>query len=141
MNFNSHSLQRLRELGRNLPKPLPKPNKETQIEHNKTQTIHPVETENNPEELFKQLLEISPDGNIPSHLIDRLKQAELNNSRQSIDNRENKEKTSNYNKQNSQKKSKRSKDFLNKSNTIPDKCKDEESLYINFKQLLLEDED
>ena len=78
MTFDSYSLERLRELARKLPKPLPIPNnkKEDSNQSTKKQKLHPLETENNPEKLFKEIVQASPDGNIPSHLIKRLKEVE-----------------------------------------------------------------
>ena len=75
MTFDSHSLERLKELGRKLPKELSKP----QSNELKNQKLHPVETETNPEQFFRELMEISPDGNVPPHLLERLKKLESNN--------------------------------------------------------------
>jgi hypothetical protein len=35
-----------------------------------------VETEQNPEQLFRELMQVSPDGTVPEHLMQRLKEAE-----------------------------------------------------------------
>ena len=80
MTFDSHSLERLKELGRKLPKEISKPQSngsKTQKEEKK-QKLHPVEIETNPEQLFRELMEISPDGNVPPHLLERLKKLESN---------------------------------------------------------------
>ena len=80
MTFDSHSLERLKELGRRLPKEISKP-QSNELNHQnklKKQNLHPVETETNPEQLFRELMEISPDGNVPPHLIERLKKIESN---------------------------------------------------------------
>ena len=37
---------------------------------------HPVETEKDPEELFRELMKASQDGTVPEHLMARLKQLE-----------------------------------------------------------------
>jgi len=81
MTFDSHSLERLKELGRKLPKELSKPqsNELKNQKEEKNQKLHPVETETNPEQLFRELMEISPDGNVPPHLLERLKKLESNN--------------------------------------------------------------
>ena len=81
MTFDSHSLERLKELGRKLPKEISKPqsNKLKNLKETKNQKLHPVETETNPEQLFRELMEISPDGNVPPHLLERLKKLESNN--------------------------------------------------------------
>ena len=76
MTFDSHSLERLKELGRKLPKEISKSQSNGSKEAKKQQ-LHPVEIETNPEQLFRELMEISPDGNVPPHLLERLKQIEL----------------------------------------------------------------
>ena len=85
MTFDSHSLERLKELGRRLPKELSKPqsNELKNQKEKKNQKLHPVETETNPEQLFRELMEISPDGSVPPHLLDRLKILESNNVKNS----------------------------------------------------------
>ena len=80
MTFDSHSIQRLKELGRKLPKEISKSQSselKNQIE-TKKQKLHPVETETDPEQLFRELMEISPDGNVPPHLLERLRELESN---------------------------------------------------------------
>ena len=81
MSFDSHSIERLKELGRKLPKEIskPQPTKATKSKEIKNQNLHPVEIETNPEQLFRELIEISPDGNVPPHLLERLKTLESKN--------------------------------------------------------------
>ena len=81
MTFDSHSLERLKELGRKLPKEISKPQSNELKNQNETskQKSHRVEIETNPEQLFRELMEISPDGNVPPHLLERLKKLESNN--------------------------------------------------------------
>ena len=81
MTFDSHSLERLKELGRKLPKEISKPhsNEFKNQKETKKQKLHPVEIEKNPEQLFRELMEISPDGHVPPHLLERLKELETNN--------------------------------------------------------------
>ena len=81
MTFDSHSLERLKELGRKLPKEISKPqsNELKNLKGTQNQKLHPVETETNPEQLFRELMEISSDGNVPAHLLERLKKLESNN--------------------------------------------------------------
>ncbi len=81
MTFDSHSLERLQELGRKLPKEISKPQSNESINQKsiKNQKLHPVEVETNPEQLFRELMEISQDGNVPPHLLERLKKLESNN--------------------------------------------------------------
>ena len=80
MTFDSHSLERLKELGRKLPKEISKPqsNELKNLKETKNQKLHPVEIETNPEQLFRELMEISRDGNVRTHLLERLKKLEKN---------------------------------------------------------------
>ena len=74
MSFDPRSLERLRELGRQLPKPVAEPAKP--ITPKARQVRHKVETEENPEALFRELMQVSEDGTVPTHLMERLKQLE-----------------------------------------------------------------
>jgi len=79
MSFDAHSLERLRQLGRSLPQPLPQPQAPGQpnsADPPARTRRHRVETETNPEALFRELMQVSPDGSVPPHLMDRLRQAE-----------------------------------------------------------------
>jgi hypothetical protein len=73
MSFDPRSLERLRQLGRSLPQPLPEPPSRP---GRPEPPRHPVETEQNPEQLFRELMQASADGNVPAHLLDRLQQLE-----------------------------------------------------------------
>ena len=119
MSFDPHSLERLKKLGRQLPKEIKqKQTSTTQKYKQRTdQKLHPVEIEENPQQLFRELMEISPDGNVPEHLLERLRALESKNVLPSNDN-----------------------DLENPNN--PDKLSINESLnlYTAFQQLLLEDE-
>ena len=119
MTFDSHSLERLKELGRKLPKEISKSAQNESINQNDTkkQKLHPVEVETNPEQLFRELMEISQDGNVPPHLLERLKEIELINVKSSS--------TINKN--------------INK-NYQDSAIEDSHRLYTQFKQFLLEDE-
>jgi hypothetical protein len=75
MSFDPRSLERLRELGRNLPQPLPKP-EAPPAPPKASEQRHKVETETNPEALFRELMQASPDGTVPPHLMARLKELE-----------------------------------------------------------------
>ena len=75
MSFDPRSLERLRELGRQLPERLPQP-EQPPAPPKASQVRHRVETEKNPEELFRELMKASQDGTVPEHLMDRLKQLE-----------------------------------------------------------------
>ncbi|MEY4298550.1 MAG: hypothetical protein RLZZ423_1729 [Cyanobacteriota bacterium] len=82
MSFDARSLERLQQLGRSLPQPLPKPEPPPQAQAAASQKRHPVETETDPQALFRELMQVSPDGSVPPHLLDRLRQAEAEQQRQ-----------------------------------------------------------
>lgn len=77
MAFDPRSLERLKELGRRLPQPLPKPEPAAPAAATPaSERRHRVETETDPEALFHELMQVSPDGTVPPHLLERLRQAE-----------------------------------------------------------------
>ena len=76
MSFDAHSRERLEALGRTLPQPLPLPQSAAGSSPRATEKRHRVEVEENPEALFRELMQVSPDGSVPPHLLDRLKQLE-----------------------------------------------------------------
>jgi hypothetical protein len=82
MSFDARSLERLQQLGRSLPKPLPKPEPPAPATTPASQKRHRVETETDPEALFRELMQVSPDGSVPPHLLDRLRQAEAGRRQQ-----------------------------------------------------------
>ncbi|AAP99806.1 MULTISPECIES: hypothetical protein [Prochlorococcus] len=127
MSFDSHSLERLRELGRKLPKSLPTPSKPNQAP---SSNLHPIETESNPKKLFEELIKASPDGKIPSHLIDRLKEAEYFDL----------EKQS-HNKKHTLLESSSQSSSKNKTKSEAKYDNENNDMYISFKRLLLEEED
>ncbi len=128
MTFDSHSLERLRELGRKLPKSIPQSNKNSNSEKTTTRNLHPIETEDDPKKLFQELMKVSVDGNIPSHLMERLKKAESKELKKSA--LKNKNVNSEYIKE--------SMPNFQKNLQSADQYDD---LYISFKQLLLEEDD
>jgi hypothetical protein len=77
MAFDPRSLERLKELGRRLPQPLPVPAPPPAAAAvPASERRHRVETETDPEALFHELMQVSPDGTVPPHLLQRLRQAE-----------------------------------------------------------------
>lgn len=76
MSFDPRSLERLKELGRTLPQALPAPEAKPASTPKASERRHKVETEQNPEQLFRELMQVSPDGTVPEHLMQRLKEAE-----------------------------------------------------------------
>ena len=84
MSFDARSRERLEALGRTLPEklPPPPPRSASGVEpapgRSPAAPRHRVETEENPEDLFRALIQASPDGSVPSHLLDRLRSLEAN---------------------------------------------------------------
>ncbi|KEF43410.1 MAG: hypothetical protein ER33_01310 [Cyanobium sp. CACIAM 14] len=82
MSFDARSRERLEALGRQLPKKLPLPTPpavpagDAAPAGRAAERRHRVETEQDPERLFHELMDVSPDGTVPSHLLDRLRQLE-----------------------------------------------------------------
>lgn len=76
MSFDAHSRERLAALGRSLPQPLPTPEPPQRPESTAAGKRHRVEVEENPEELFRELMQVSPDGTVPPHLLERLRELE-----------------------------------------------------------------
>jgi hypothetical protein len=76
MSFDPRSLERLKQLGRTLPQALPAPEAKPAPTPKASERRHKVETEQNPEQLFRELMQVSPDGTVPEHLLQRLKEAE-----------------------------------------------------------------
>ncbi|WP_315859676.1 hypothetical protein [Cyanobium sp. ATX 6E8] len=74
MSFDARSRERLEALGRSLPKPLPTPTPPQQGTPKATDKRHRVEVEENPEALFRELMQVSPDGTVPPHLMERLRE-------------------------------------------------------------------
>ena len=122
MSFDSHSLERLKQLGRELPQPIQPPAAKADP---KPERKHRIETEEDPQELFRQLMQVSPDGTVPDHLLERLKS--LERDRPVITDPQ---LSSQLQQQSKSSKSKSSK-----------KVDDDDALYTAFQQLLLEEED
>ena len=136
MSFDSRSRDRLRQLGRQLPQPLPAP------EQPKTpkarQVRHKVETEQNPEALFRELMQVSEDGTVPEHLLSRLKQLEAQRKPIQPANSSGMDQLPSLD-QPAQAKSKGKTTRPNRPKVSPGS--EEESLYVAFGQMLLEDDE
>ena len=119
MSFDSHSIERLKEIGRKLTKEISKsePVKTKALHQSKRKKLHPVELETNPNQLFQKLMEISPDGNVPSHLIEKLRKLESSNIKSS----------STY-------------ETVKSEKSQESASNESLKLYTEFKQLLLEDD-
>jgi hypothetical protein len=76
MSFDARSRERLEALGRQLPKPLPLP-EPARSQARSDAPRHAVELEQDPEQLFRELMAASADGNVPPHLLERLRELEV----------------------------------------------------------------
>ena len=130
MVFDSRSLDRLKQLRREMPK-------DTQGELNRNpnnkpitkSTLHKVETTNDPSDLFHSIMDISPDGNVPSHMVSRLKDLETNDFSSTQHNLT--DKSSNIKQAKTNSRSYRTKVEANT---------EQDDLYISFNSLLLEED-
>ena len=129
MALNSDNIERLRKLRRTLPKTLPSSNSKKKPNTSVNPSLHPIETEENPQKLFKELIKASPDGEIPPHLIERLKKTEsLALEREAHSKNNTNSRASTHEKSNQQN------DFSNNSSQQTN------DLYVSFKRLLLEED-
>lgn len=79
MAFDARSRERLEQLGRQLPQPLPRPDAGSAPATPPTGQSgrsHRLETETDPQALFRELMQASPDGTVPPHLLQRLRELE-----------------------------------------------------------------
>ena len=87
MSFDARSKERLEALGRTLPKKLPLPDAAKGPPGPLPQAAaiggkqgegarHSLEREEDPAELFRVLMQTSPDGTVPPHLLERLRELE-----------------------------------------------------------------
>ena len=140
MSFDPRSLERLKELGRSLPEPIAPPQQTTNRPLKATEKRHRIETEDNPERLFQELMKASSDGTVPEHLMARLKDAERHAATQ------NKANATVQTPPSSQTLSRQPLRGGQGKTTRPSRPKvaagsEEESLYVAFGQLLLEDDE
>ena len=140
MSFDPRSLERLKELGRSLPEPIAPPQQPTDRPLKATEKRHRIETEDNPERLFQELMKASSDGTVPEHLMARLKDAERHVAIQ------NKAKAKPQTLPSSQTLSRQPLRGGQGKTTRPTRPNvaagsEEESLYVAFGQLLLEDDE
>ncbi len=141
MCFDPRSLERLKELGRSMPEPIAPPQQNSDRPVKATEKRHRIETEDNPQLLFQELMKASSDGTVPDHLMARLKDAERHVA------------TQNKAKAKAQQIAPSSQTLSRQplrggqgKTTIPSRPKvaagsEEESLYVAFGQLLLEDDE
>ena len=140
MSFDPRSLERLKELVRSLPEPIAPPQSNPDRPVKATEKRHRIETEDNPERLFQELMKASSDGTVPEHLMARLKEAERHIASQ------NKAKAKAQVPPSSQTLSRQPLRGGQGKTTRPSRPdvaagSEEESLYVAFGQLLLEDDE
>ncbi|MFN4865378.1 MAG: hypothetical protein ACK5GZ_03500 [Cyanobium sp.] len=140
MAFDPRSLERLRELGRSLPQPLPnrEPTPPPSARARAAEPRHTVETETDPEQLVRELMQASADGTVPPHLLERLRQVE-GQRRQRPTAASASGSGSPADPQPDQPKSRRRDTAIGRPN--PKLAADHGDLYTAFQQLLLEDEE
>ena len=144
MSFDPRSMERLRQLGRQLPEPLAKPEAPTGGSSKPTRKLHRVETEDDPQALFHELMKVSADGTVPEHLMTRLKQAEAK-AEQELK-RPSREATPRPDSSTSPLPSPPGRQAGKGKNTQPRRPQvvpgsEEESMYVAFGQLFLEDDE
>ncbi|MEB3333690.1 MAG: hypothetical protein VKP70_01750 [Cyanobacteriota bacterium] len=87
MSFDARSKERLAALGRTLPQKLPppeppatpkgaEPTRPLPRQGPADSARHHLEREQDPAALFRALMQASPDGSVPPHLLDRLRELE-----------------------------------------------------------------
>ena len=141
MSFDPRSLERLRELGRQLPQKLPDPagNADATTTPKTGPKRHRVETEQDPDALFRELMTVSEDGTVPEHLMARLKQLEARRQPPQTNPLESPIRSSELPPPPSGSSSKGKTTRPRRPSVTPGS--EEESLYVAFGQLLLEDDE
>ena len=143
MSFDPRSLERLRELGRQLPQKLPDPaESSTNSPHTSPKASpkrHRVETEQDPDALFRELMTVSEDGTVPEHLMARLKQLEARRQPPASNPLESPISSSELPPPPSGSSGKGKTTRPRRPSVTPGS--EEESLYVAFGQLLLEDDE
>lgn len=79
MGLDARSRERLEQLSRQLPQPLPQPEPGApppKASSGRAGRSHRLETETDPQALFRELMQASPDGTVPPHLLQRLRELE-----------------------------------------------------------------
>ena len=141
MSFDPRSLERLRELGRQLPQKLPDPagNADATTMPKTGPKRHRVETEQDPDALFQELMTVSKDGTVPEHLMARLKQLEARRQPPQTNPLESPIRSSELPPPPSGRSGKGKTTRPRRPSVTPGS--EEESLYVAFGQLLLEDDE
>ena len=148
MSFDPRSLERLRQLGRELPQALPTPENETRRSDKVSRPRHRVETEQDPKALFHELMQVSDDGTVPEHLMARLRDAEQReeNERRLTGNAQSQSSTAEDSAAAKSANSSAVRSTGKGKNTRPQRRavapgSEEDSLYVAFGQMFLEEQD
>mgnify|MGYP001254891499 CR=1 FL=1 len=123
MSFDQRNLKRLENLSRQLPQPIENPKTSKKNKNTSENHSHIIETETNPQSLFHELIQASTDGRVPPHLLNRLKEIETIQVSSSSSNIQKNQATN-----------------LRKKVKSTSSLK-EESLYIAFREQLIEDDE
>ncbi len=76
MALDSKNLEKLSSYSEKISKNSSKPNNSLKKKNNDKTKLHPIETEKDPIKLFQELIKASRSGEVPDHLIKRLKELE-----------------------------------------------------------------
>ena len=125
MTLDNRNLNKLNEFKKQVDQSYAKPDVSAKESKSFKTKLHPIEIEEDPKKLFKELINASPNGEIPDHLIKRLRQLEGKHRQESL-----KTDANVSNKENLSSK--------NKISSLKDTSQEE--LYTAFKMLLLEED-
>ena len=147
MSFDARSRERLEALGRQLPSKLPAPPPPTPTADDPApggravDRRHPVETEQDPQKLFRGLMDVSADGSVPPHLLERLRQLEAPPTSSSATSGSASGDLTGNAQRPSTAPRRRAQTNRNGGSSRPSAGDPEQDLYTAFQQLLLEDGD
>lgn len=147
MSFDARSRERLEALGRQLPSKLPAPPPPTPTAGDPAPGAravdrrHPVETEQDPQKLFRGLMDVSADGSVPPHLLERLRQLEAPPTSSSPTSGSASGDLTGNAQRPSTAPRRRTQTTRNGGSSRPSAGDPEQDLYTAFQQLLLEDGD
>ncbi len=123
MSFNSKNLKKLGQFKEMISNSDSVSKESANKGKRNSSRLHPIETEEDPQKLFKELIKASPNGEVPNHLLKRLQELEERQLRKTI-----------------------TLDEANISNISSDsstkdtKNSSQQSLYTSFQRLLLEED-
>ena len=77
MVLDPENIKRLQDFNKRLENPSKATHVQTKRTNPLKQSLHPIETEENPQQLFRELMKASANGDVPAHLMKRLKELEI----------------------------------------------------------------